>query len=751
MRQAIFVLGSFWTLTLLWAQMLPNGGFEEGLQNWRPVTDGGGKAAVITTQPAAGRACVQLSCADGGHAWLVGPAFPSQPGDLWQLSFSARRGTGKAILLINLIAEKEALPKGAPIWEGILPEDQKWHKIVLLIKTPPLSGGDSPHIAFGVVGPAGSWDLDEISVQPGKLPGGLEPTKPVGEPVEVEYLPPGWQPNSNLDARVKEIAGQKEWLVDVNGIELSLEPQFTCRRGVREGLPLVAVNRSELDKELRIKIIGPPGFESPAWTVPIRGKGHGNDERIWAGTTRFHTAIQVMHRGELWAKLVVASGKEEKAVPLKITCLPEYPAAGALWREHIAPEALPQVRRANVDLHVLAGAAQKEACQNLLTALGPEGQSILAPLKKSLSPPQYLSAVSELFSQLSASFWMGPLDDDTGASLSLAPRLLWQLRQAQPQAMFIAGPVSLVRDWQKGQLLPQDSEQIAAENLAGAAALAVRPPRQAPFCVLQQTIDGQANTLNGACVALAHHTNLRAVRQLLQERKLALPLLVGELAAGPHADERLAAIALARALTEVAAQGATGWLLESVSDGDNSWSLSVPDKTEAETAVQQVARLVAGELAAAVPLVNLADTPGISSEPDALVCYKPFLRGGEGIVVLWNNTSAPQDVSIEFRFEPVVAQRVIISYYGDFIVRCWDPIMRFSEEAFKRGQPAVYVRLNPLQIQIHAFRLLMPSAAWLRKIEFTPPFKPASDAAVPKAETRDWWRDMLGGRRKGHQ
>lgn len=729
--------------------MLPNGGFEEGLQGWRPIIEGGGKADIVTKQPAAGRACVQLSCADGGQSWLVGPALPGQPGDVWQLSFSARRGIGKAILLINLSAENGALPKGAPIWEGVLPEDQKWHKIVLLLKTPPLSGGALPHIAFGIVGPAGSWDLDEISVQPGKIPAGMEPAKPGGEPVEVDYLTPGWQPGGYLDARVKEIAGQKELLLNVNGIELSLEPQFTCRRGVREGLPLIAVNRSEIDKELRIKIVGPPGFESPAWTVPIRGKGPAKDERIWAGTTRFHTAIQAMRCGEFWAKLIVSSGSEEKTAPLKITCLPEYPAAGILWRERIVPEALQQARRANVDLHVLAGAAQKEAYQNLLQALGPEGQIVLAPLQQSLSPQQYLSAVSELFSQLSAPFWMGPLDDNTGDSLSLAPRLVLQLRQTQPQAMFIAGPVALARDWQRGQLLPSQSEQLSAEKLAGAAALAVRPPRQAPFCILQQTIDGQTNTLNGACVALAHHTNLRAVRQLLQERKLALPLLVGELAAGPNADERLAALSLARALTEVAAQGATGWMLESASAGDNSWSLSAPTGSDTETAVQQVARLMAGELAAAVPLVPLADTPGISSEPDAFVCYKPFLRGGEGIVVLWNNTSAPKDVSIEFRFEPVVAQRLIISYYGDFIVRRWDPIMRFSEEAFKRGQPAVYIRLDPLQIQIHAFRLLMPGTAWLRKIEFTPPFKPASEAATPQSETRDWWRDMLGGRREG--
>ena len=160
-------------------------------------------------------------------------------------------------------------------------------------------------------------------------------------------------------------------------------------------------------------------------------------------------------------------------------------------------------------------------------------------------------------------------------------------------------------------------------------------------------------------------------------------------------------------------------------------------------------RLLAGELTGAEPLVPLADSPGVSADPEASVCYKPFLRGGEGIVVLWNNTSVPKDVTVEFRSEPVVHQRLFFSYQGDFAVQRWDPIMQFSEEAFKRGQPAVYVRLDPLQVQVHTFRLLQPHWTWLRKVELTVPLKPVPGTIpTPGHEERDWWKDMLGGRGK---
>lgn len=723
------------------AATLPNGDFESGLEGWQALAAGGGKAAISTDSPAAGRGCLQMTNTAGGHVWALGPTLPGQPGDLLQLDFSVRRGTGEAVLLMSLVPDAAALAQ-VPLWEGVLPQDPQWHKVSLLLKVPPMPGNAPARIAFGVAGAAGTWSIDAVDVLPGKLPA-LAPVAVTGQPVQVETLPDGWQPEGLLDARVKDIAGQKELLLDLNGIELGLLPEFACTRGVRDGMVLYAVNRADRDKDLIIKVVGPEGVESPEWTVPVRGKQNDPNKRAWAGTTRFHVALQSLRQGEFWVKLVAKSGDEEKAAPVKVTCRPSYPVMGATWRDAVEPGALQSVRQAGADFHVLQSAPDSAAARAMVAAIGGQGQATVAPLLRQLPPTQYLPLATRLFGDVQAPFWMAPPDDAELASLSILPRLIMELRKAQPGAMYVSSPLTLSRDWEKGLLHPDKQSLLTAERTAGLASLAVQPPVQAPACVLQQLTDGKPDGVNGALVAASHYTDLGDTRRLLKERRVELPMLVGELRARPAADERLAGLALARAMTYAVSEGATGLLLEPATDGQNAWAIG----SEAEKPVQQVARLLGRELASASPLLSLADSEGISSGGDAQVCYKSFMRGGEGIVVLWNNTAAPKDISIEFRFQPVVAQRLIFSYQGEFAQRHWDPIMQFSEEAFKRGRPAVYVRLDPLQVQVHTYRLQTPGAGWLRKLEFTRPYtKPEPEQPVGP-EQRDWWRDMLGGRR----
>jgi len=383
----------------------------------------------------------------------------------------------------------------------------------------------------------------------------------------------------------------------------------------------------------------------------------------------------------------------------------------------------------------------------MVAALQGQGECLIGPLLQSLSPLQYLSAVSRLYPELSSRFWMAAPDDLAGNTLSVLPRLIAGLRQAQPESYMISPPLTLTRDWQQNQMAPTQPGLVTAERLGGVVAVAARPPLQAPPCVLQQTVDGSADVVNGALTALNSQTDLGGLRRLLTARNLNRPLLVGPLQSLPGSEDRLTALYLARALTNALSEGATGALLEPAATAGNAWGLMPAQPQPDETAVQQVVRLLNGELAGAAPLVPLADSPGCATTPEAAVCYKPFLRGGEGIVVLWNNTSVPKNVTVEFRFQPAVWQRLTFNYQGEFATQRWDPLMQFPPEAFKLGRPAIFLRLDPLQVQVHSFRLLTPHAAWLRKVEFTAPFKPTpAPAAGPRSDERTWWRDMLGGR-----
>jgi hypothetical protein len=201
---------------------------------------------------------------------------------------------------------------------------------------------------------------------------------------------------------------------------------------------------------------------------------------------------------------------------------------------------------------------------------------------------------------------------------------------------------------------------------------------------------------------------------------------------------------LAKALTNCLYQGSTGVLFDARRDAMNAFGLlPTTDGQGKLRPAAQVLRLMQQELAGATPLVTLTNTADVSGATDTPITYRPFLRDGEGIVVLWNNTGVAKDVSLEFRAEPVVSRRLAFSYGGDFATSRWQPIMQFSEEAFKRGTPSVYTRLEPLQVQVQTFRLLDPSLAWLRQVAITQPYVAPKEMPTMRSDERTWWTDML--------
>jgi hypothetical protein len=737
MKQWVSILALALTLPVC-AGLIPNGDFENSLTGWQVVPAGGATAIATTDHPAAGRASLLLKGTGADRVWVLGPVLPGAPGELRQITFSARRADGQAKLLLSLVGDATALA-GVPTWEAVLPLDDQWHKVSLLIRVPAVAGG-TPHLAFGLVGPAGAWALDDVDAQPGKAPtfAPLPPAAVAGEIPQTEVLPADWKPEGLLDATSKEIVGKQELILNVNGVEVGMEQNFTCRRGQRDTMIVFASNRGQMAKDLRVAIAAPEGITAPVWTLPIRAQG----------TTTFRIAIQSLHLGDYWAKLTVTSANDTASAPIRLTCTPCYPDVGAVWREPATADEVKALQRVGVDLHVLCAPPDSAALQPMVQALaGRNCELVIAPLLANLPALQYPAAVSKLFDSFKPSFWAGPPDDPNLASLSVLSRVVMDLRKRQPDSGFASPPVLLTRDWQKGRLEPAAAAQLTPDKMAGMVSLSVRPPALPAPCVLHEEVDGKADVVSGALCGLIRQTNLGYLRELLSQRRVNLPLLVGDIQAAPGGDDRLTALYLARAMTEAVSQGATGVVLSAHPTATNAWGLLPSAPQTAETPMQQVVRLLAGELTGAVPLVPLADTPGVSSDPESTVGYRPFLRGGEGIVVLWNNTSAPRDVTVEFRAEPVVHQRLFFSYQGDFAVRRWDPIMQFPEEAFKRGQPAIYVRLDPLQVQVHTFRLLQPNWTWLRKVELTAPFKPPTpDVVMPSREERTWWKDVMGGR-----
>ena len=704
------------------AELTPAGDFENGLTGWEVKAEAGAVAFVAKEKPAAGKGSLVLQSTLKNPAWALSPALTdAAPGQAALITFSARRASGQAALLLDLVGSLAEVGT-AGLWEAQLPADANWHKVSLLVKLPPSTG--PLHLAFGALGGPGSWQVDEVTVQPATLPG-FAPADQKGEAPQTQRLPAGWQPEGTLDATTKDIAGSNELLVNVNGIGIGVLPDFVCYRGFRDAMTIFAVNRGEMDKTLHVEVAGSDAIDSPGWDVPIKK----------TGTTTFHLSLQSLRAGQSWARLTFTSAGSSAALPVKITCKPSYPAFGAFWQDTVDPAALQTALQIPLDLQVLSAPADLAALQPMAKAVqAAGGEYLAAPAVGSLTAAQYAAAVGQCLDALQPSFWLPYCGDDPTTAFVAAPGIVEAMRKKTLPGGVLSAPLDLSRDPVSGQLTPAKASLLTADRLGGLLALTCRLPRLRPACVLQEQIDGKGDVPGGAALAQARQSDLGGVRGLLNERRLNLPLFADRLQVTAGSDERLDNLALVKALVNILYQGSTGVTC------DAAQAVRYP----------QVLRLVQQELASATPLVALTSTADASVGVSTPITYRPFLRGGEGIVVVWNNTSAPKDVTLEFRSQPVVSRRLVFSYGGDLVTERWEPIMKFSEEAFKRGVPSVYLHLEPLQVQIHTFRLLDPHAAWLSKVALTTPFVPVVNKPVDHKEERTWWTDMLKGGRSGN-
>ncbi|MHB8995787.1 MAG: hypothetical protein ACYC63_11095 [Armatimonadota bacterium] len=716
---------------------LPNGDFETALTGWELKADTGATASVSADKAHAGKGSLLLqSTAKASAAALSSPVAEAKAGDLLQIVFFARRPQGSATLLLDLVSASSEL-SDMGLWEARLPDDANWHKVALLVKLPPLAGGQA-RLGFKTLGGPGAWQIDDVSVQSGTSPAfaavdqaGVAPVTP--------SLPNAWAPEGLLDARSTQIGAEQELSINVNGVEVTVRPDFRCYRGFREPVSFFGVNRGDKDKTLRAQVSGPKGVDSPAWDIPIRKNG----------TTTFHLGIQSLRQGQHWLKLTFTSNGQTASLPLRMTCLPSYPILGLHWQDAVSPTVLQAAAQLPLDFNVLAAAPDSSAFSPMVEAMKKAGgEYAVAPIMGQLTPQQYAAAVTALCGDFQPSFWLPYSGSDPTAAFVAAPGLVSALRKQQLPSGVLTPPMELARDFAKGSLLPVKSSLLTADRVAGMLALTCRLPRLRPSCVLSEQVDDDAKVAGGAALAQWRQSDLSAVRAILSERSMNLPLLIDRLQSAPGGDERLEALSLTKALVNCLYQGSTGVVLDGVRSAENAFG-ALPAATDENLSspVVTALRLVQQELASATPLMGLVNSEQASAGADTPVTYRPFLRGGEGIVVLWNNTSAAQDVTLEFRSEPVVSRRVALSYGGEFATERWEPIMRFSEEAFKRGKPSVDLRLEPLQVQIHSFRLLDPHVAWIRGLAKTVPYVAPVELPLDRKETRTWWTDMLRARR----
>lgn len=740
------ILAGFALLLTLRGTPLPavegpaNSGFETALDGWRVNVTGAASVTASDTQPASGKGCVVLRATATERAMLIaeiGVAVPD--GDGLCLRARVRHLSGTAGLWLGLSPSGVDTPDISACAGQLFPPfgDTRWHTATVAVIAPP---DVSLHGTFAVSG-EGEWAVDDVEfvslaeLRETLLPRSPETDPPLADPaVFPEPLEPGWDPGGNLDARERRVLNQTELLLDVGGIAVSIPAEVDITRGSRTGIVTYCANRGSIDKELSITVQGPPDVRLPQWRLPVAAKR----------SMEFRIPVQRLLLDESRLKLTFTVKDQSVSAPVLVHTTPAYPTTGLSW---VSADSLPSAdeliaaARSGLSLHALPPSTDAAAVQALLTADGGACEYLL-------HPPEGAEPTLE-------TSMMTP--EGAGAHLGWAPHAapeataeeqraaLWQLAASlfgRHYAPNLHSPrLGLVNGEHGAGLRFADEQWAAAVDLQGCAgvgadaslkSLVVAPPALPGATVLGAALDG--TPVAGAAsywVAVNAGCDLTGVHAAAREAGLDLPLSVLGLATVPSGDRRVDALKLARAMTAAFYARAGAVLL----DAPTATAADDP-----EDPVMRMAQALSAELSSSEPVVALGATETMSPRSDALVTYMPFLRGEEGILVIYNNSLQPLDVAVGLRSQPITVKRTRLCRDGEFVRTEFMHTFRFSERAKTLAQPGIYIRLDPLDVTIVTMRLVDPYIGWTRGVFDAATFKVEAPA---RDHGPQWWQRLF--------
>lgn len=642
-----------------------NASFEDGANGWSLD----GAEATIEDGGARGRSALQIE--DG---WALSQVAELPAGwiaiDLRARAVDGPRTPGRLMLALTPDGEEpaaEAALTGKALGGGWQP-----------VRVELYSRGGPARLAVGAEG-GGRWMIDAISAET------AEPQTPAidPEPTLGGHPDEGWRPDGLMDAREREFGTARQLIVDVGSLAVTLSPEVETGRGLRGALRLTVDNRSVQDRELTVSVSAPPGFFVPDRTVPIPG----------GSTTIFDTSLQCFRTGTFTVAVHFESSGDRRSAPVEVTVVEGFPAIGVSTGGEL-PGDLP-------DALQMVAAPPGSA--------GPAGLTRLLLLEPGAAVRDLSGAQFAMIHHRRGE--AGP-DRPVEATVELAEAL-------GVDGLPLTPPIDL-----SGRPPTATDDAIAmACELAGSAhaAPSLRLPPVSSRGVGEVTIGRTgAQVPQPAWTALARSLEIEGVVGAIRQQ-VRTPMFFADLAAESSGSEALDAVALARTMVICAWQGATGMTVlvrpEDCPPGATAWAL-FDDAGNPRRIVARAFAEMARELASAVPLAILSQSDEVGSSPDAEIGFRPFMRGDEGMIALWNNTGAQARIALEVRTPPLDVHTVSIGPSG--VRRGYRPVFRFSEDAIKLNRPVVFVDLAPGELRMVSMQLASPHIGWLSKVEYAP-------------------------------
>ncbi len=678
-------------------------GFERPEQGWTTLA---GSVAWQQGQAVEGRGSLSLESSVQTEAWAVSdPVDALVAGTVAEVSLAVRRLSGTGELGLALVSEPRLRPE-AVVWRGVPKADTGWHRLSLRLVT----GLGRARLAVGAVGEGGRWLIDDIRVSAAQVPPVTRPVPRTTTPVYSEPLPAAWDPGGDLDLRKRTIMGVASYYLQPGPVELNPLRELTLRRGERVGMDLDALSRGNAAKRMQIEVSGPTGWRTERRDLPVGGK---------RGLT-VNVPLQPLLVGDTRVRVRFTCEGDAAQMPLLVHCTRYYPALGALWDVASAAEtALAPFVQLPTQLHQLALGPPLAA--GPLARLAATG----ADLAVTWSGPvaDLVAGYRELPASLRAAL------SAVGLATATPPEqaaLFRAVRDLSPEAVVMSPPFAL-RPTAAGLQGAADLAPALTAGLAQACdVLTVRLPAAAGSAVLREAVDGRAVT--GAMAAWCwfdRSRTLGGLRDMLNAQGAALPLSAQGVGGTSTGDPALDAFLMARTLVHVFASGANAVTVPAVAPPAGGVGLLAADKPTSP--LLEVYGELTRELAGVRSLSPPQDTEVASYGPGKPVSYRHFLRGDEGIIVLWNNSATVQSVAVDVRCPPTQLRLLRLSYPGQLIVREYTSVFEWDLLARHWGQPAVYVELQPLQVVVAAMKLRGAVGTWLREVGPRPPNPPAVD------------------------
>ncbi len=714
------------------------------LQEWERIGQ-----VTIPTQPQQ----VRLEAEADKPAWIISqPLEGVTAGQPFQLSFSLRCVKGDASAAVSLLPAAEGCPPQTYIAWQQQPSTafKRWRRVHLTLVPPITAKG--VRLALGARGGDGAWEFANLDTRP-RSPVSI-PKGPLAElppPRFPQALPDGWQPEGNLDGKPTSIGKLTALNTMVGSLEISMPAEVEVMRGERHRVMVLVTSHSTGEKTLEVSVQGPVGVAVPDFSVPVAPRS----------TMRFYPVLQCMRVGDAWYKFTFGCDGEYKSVPVRVHCYRGYPFFGCMWRggagaEAPTPEELAALDRLGISTHYVVGPPDSLMAQTLKQTPGDLLVALSGPRQQQEDIAQLLDDLGQTRDRIAL---IGAFLPPNWALFRTNPRILAagnldtlaQVASSKLPGAFVMS-VPFYVDKMSSGLGAGLSAAVGAGIGEKAVSLVIAATGLPTAAAIEEAYGkATARQVSTFWVEFDKSYDPAPLRTALTEAGVRLPLLLIPLVRGIDGG-RLDALMLGRMVIDYLYQGATGVAVPASprqlpTANGNQGPLGPPitlldENGRARPEICAVYRELARELAAAVPLASAHQGEGFGVSGGAYLTYKPFLRGNDGIVAMWNNSGRWVDVAVETRCLPLQMQVLRISYDGQLMHRQFMEMFQWSEEARKNHQTAVYVRVAPLQIVVLTLKLSSGHNGWLRRIDIKPQTKKRrhEGPGAEPFEKSPWWR-----------